>query len=111
MPIELLWGKNLCIKKQLFLKKSYEISKHLVRSKKILQTSFILYSVLVDFYLLDFGVVVTFEGFISLLPDLSFHLLIIDHHIVPEVERPAAHTLPHRSIENLLKEFLDGCFS
>ena len=64
-----------------------------------------------DIYLLKFGVVLFGVSILSFLLNLSPSLLVEANHIVLEVESSAAHTFKHRTIESLLKEFLDSCRS
>ena len=56
-------------------------------------------------YLLELRVVFLLMSFVGLLPNLNSCLSIIDHHVVPKVERPAAHTHKVRPVKSLLKEF------
>ena len=56
-------------------------------------------------YLLELRVVFLLMSFVGLLPNLNSCLSIIDHHVVPEVERPAAHTHKVRPVKSLLEEF------
>ena len=56
-------------------------------------------------YLLELRVVFLLMRFVGLLPNLNSCLSIIDHHVVPKVERPAAHTHKVRPVKSLLKEF------
>ena len=56
-------------------------------------------------YLLELRVVFLLMSFVGLLPNLNSCLSIIDHHIVPKVERPAADTHKVRPVKSLLEEF------
>ena len=56
-------------------------------------------------YLLELRVVFLLMSFVGLLPNLNSCLSIIDHHVVPKVERPAAYTHKVRPVKSLLEEF------